>query len=646
VLPAVRSSVDTCTRCLHCLSCAARAIPSLAAFPAADPSNEVAAAIAAIDGGKITKLHGGNLHMEGAIWPCATNSELLVRACYEPLFSDILGKLRPAAINSKPAKRERRFIVAGQPGIGKSVLIWYIIFRLRTEQPERAIIYVDNEEDCYIIVPGEPVRVCSLSELVMLRFSSELAALNPVFLCDSVIPPTPPCPCVVVSSPGRLARLAASDSEVFKQHYMPWLYVPVPTDAEVLRLREVAFQHEPEALVRQRMELWGPNPRFVLVRTSMSEQSEAWKKAREASLDDLLKAAKAQFFGAPVGDKGDAPHRLVMERCLGQDAADGSPESDMRNPAYWMRGAVVFPSSPVARYVVNRMLAEKRWTAAFLVDATARIGSLGVLRGLHFEQIALQVLVEGGSFQVRRLLPPSTGRRKRVALAAPAVGSVDGLDSDSRAVAQDANGLRSGDASSFHDDADDGLVAGHDGGHPRLVLDPTDKRIWADTDRLAQLKDEEAALVPAQGNAAGLDGFVWVPSLNHHVPVDATISKKHGLHQSGLFAALTALGWSPTNGWPQRPLSKKHPNLKKRRRLQVPYYWAVPDSEFDESWVVEQQAKDGTGQPQMAERLVQFAVCIPSRLTLKVVGHALASVPTPEVCLARLAVALGASKSA
>jgi len=71
----------------------------------------------------------------------------------------------------------------------------------------------------------------------MLRLSPELAAPNPVFLCDSYIPPTPPCPCVVVASPGRLARLAAEDWEVFKQHYMPRLYVPVPTEAEVLRMR-------------------------------------------------------------------------------------------------------------------------------------------------------------------------------------------------------------------------------------------------------------------------------------------------------------------------------------------------------------------------------------------------------------------------
>jgi len=64
-------------------------------------------------------------------------------------------------------------------------------------------------------------------------------------------------------------------------------------------------------MVRQRMALWGPNPRYVLVRTSKVEQDDAWKLARSATLRDLEKAAKAEFFGGSPGDKGDAPHRVA-----------------------------------------------------------------------------------------------------------------------------------------------------------------------------------------------------------------------------------------------------------------------------------------------------------------------------------------------
>lgn len=596
--------------------------------------------MAAIDGGRVTRLRGGDLHMQGADWPGATNNVLFVRECYEPLFSNILGELRPALDRSTTSARERRFMITGQPGIGKTVLIWLIIFRLRTEQPDRAIIYVDKEKDCYIIVPGEPVRACPLSDLVMLRHSPELAALNPVFLCDSYIPPTPPCPCVVVSSPGRLARLAAAHSEEFKQHYIPRLYVPVPTEAEVLRMREVAFPHQSEAMVRQRMALWGPNPRYVLVRTSKDDQQEAWDLARSATLQDLLRAAKAEFFGGRAGDKGDAPHRLMMERCKGQDAAVGSPESDMRNRAFWRRGVVVFASSPMVRYVVDRMVAEQRWNTAFLVDATANIGCLEALRGVHFEQVALAALSAGGRFKVRRLLPVAGGGPSVSATAAQAAGDGDGLHGDTHQV--DDDGLEDDDG--LVDD-DDGRVAGRDGKLKRLALHATDSLLWADTDRLAQLRDREATLVPTDRNEAGLDGFLWVPSLNHHVPVDATISKRHGLHQSGLFSALSALGWSSTDGWPRR-LTKKHPDPKARRSLQVPYYWVVPAAEFNAAGVVEQPVKPGTGNAAVAKRLVQFAVCIPSRMTVDVARASLANVPTPEQCLAQLEAAQAASTRA
>lgn len=332
----------------------------LASLDVAKPNDEVAAAVAAIRAGRATRLPGGHIHLDGATWPCATNSELFVRKCYDPLFSSILGKLLPAADRSRAALRQRRFIVAGQPGIGKSVLAWYIIFRLLTEQPHRAIVYVDNMEMVYLIVPGEPVRLCSLAlfQLHAARLANELTALDPVFVCDSYLPPTTPFPCLVVSSPGRLARENARDSEKFKQHYMRWLYAPVFSEAEVLELRELAFKDLPEDLVKRRMVLWGPNPRYVLAQTSIDEQLEAcqWEKAKSAGLQDLILATKAQFFRKDGGDEADAPHRFVMERCLGQDAPAGSPESDMHNLAYWRRGAVVFASAPMARHVLDRVV--------------------------------------------------------------------------------------------------------------------------------------------------------------------------------------------------------------------------------------------------------------------------------------------------
>jgi hypothetical protein len=590
-------------------SAAAASADWLSAYPLAQLHGSVAGAVTAIRLGRVSMLPGGHLHLDGAIWPCATNSELFVRECYEPLFDSILGKLLPAisATRSCLTLRERRFVVAGQPGIGKSVLAWYVIYRLLTEQPSRAIYHLDDTDCGYLILPGEPVRLCSRLQMDTLRNLEVFAALDPVFVCDSFMPPTPPYPCVVLSSPGRLARAKRQESELFK-HYVPWLYMPVPTKEEVLELRALAFKDEPEALVNLRMDLWGPIPRLALVSTSMSEQRRAWANACDSSLHELVLAAKSQLFGNSEGDKSDAPHRLVVERCRGQDAPAGSPASNMHNPAYYDRGAVVFASAPMAHYVINRMVDEQNWNAAFLVDATARIAVLGALRGLNFETVALAALAAGGTFQHRKLLPPRKSK----------VPSATAPDIDMSAIVKDAAEGKATKA---------------------------EKIVWPDLAELSLICKRHALLVPANRSNAGLDGLVWVPTLNHHALVDATISKRHGLHQTGAFNAVMALGWTITGGWPVdsievgstgsgSPADSVH--KKQRRNMSIQYYWAVPEGSFYEGWVTWQAAKKGSEEAVIDRHLVQYAICIPSRLVVGVAKAALSDVPTPDQLLTML----------
>jgi hypothetical protein len=131
-----------------------------------------------------------------------TNSDLFVCECYVPLYSSIRHKLQRATARTALARRGRRFIVAGQPGVGKSVLASHLMYRLLTEQPQRAIVHTDNGGSGYLILPEGPVRVCTLAQLEILRHAPELLALDPVCVCDSFMPPTPPFPCVVLSLTG------------------------------------------------------------------------------------------------------------------------------------------------------------------------------------------------------------------------------------------------------------------------------------------------------------------------------------------------------------------------------------------------------------------------------------------------------------
>ena len=76
--------------------------------------------IAAIRAGKVTVRADGHLELpEGMSWPVATNNVLFVRKYYAPLFDSVLNKCLPTP--GQFDKSRNRYIVTGQPGIGKSV---------------------------------------------------------------------------------------------------------------------------------------------------------------------------------------------------------------------------------------------------------------------------------------------------------------------------------------------------------------------------------------------------------------------------------------------------------------------------------------------------------------------------------------------
>jgi hypothetical protein len=160
-------------------------------------------------------------------------------------------------------------------------------------------------------------------------------------------------------------------------------------------------------------------------------------------------------------------------------------------------------------------------------------------------------------------------------------------------------------------------------------------------------------LVPAYRNNAGLDALVWSPVLIHHVPVDATISERLGLHQTGALAVVKALGWTETDGWPvdfgggsgivneQNTDNRDSPasggqtktSVKQQPNMRISYYWAVPHDSFHEGWVTRQAAKKGSEEAAFERHVVQYAISISSQLVVKVAVTALEGVPTPEELL-------------
>lgn len=132
-------------------------------------------------------------------------------------------------------------------------------------------------------------------------------------------------PTLVVSSPERLADRCLKDA--LNEYSEDWHYMPVPTEEEVRQLRTTCFPHVKEEDMEKRLSLWGPIPRFVLVRTSPSAQR---------------RGLAARNIGTGDDSDLDAPHPLVHERAAGQveDAETDSTAANLQSRQYFESGAV------------------------------------------------------------------------------------------------------------------------------------------------------------------------------------------------------------------------------------------------------------------------------------------------------------------
>lgn len=111
--------------------------------------------------------------------------------------------------------------------------------------------------------------------------------------------------------------------------------MPIPTKDEILRMRECLAPRLSEDAVLDLMALWGPNPRYTLIKTSAFEQN---------SLMDWVNSVKIDLIDTT--NSFDKDWLLIHQRAFGEDAAHGTIASDTRNPEYYRRGSRIL--APIA----------------------------------------------------------------------------------------------------------------------------------------------------------------------------------------------------------------------------------------------------------------------------------------------------------
>jgi hypothetical protein len=165
-------------------------------------------------------------------------------------------------------------------------------------------------------------------------------------------------------------------------------------------MRKVAFPELPIEEVDDRIRLWGPIPRLVLVHVGAEQQAEYWadlKKTDERKIAALVRVME----GSTEVSAEDAliPHRIVIQRCEGQDSSDVS----FTEPRYYRQGKLIFASFSVAYWAIKMLKERYAAQVARMLEATSGIPSLGAFRGYTFERVALAILAKGGTFRTMNL---------------------------------------------------------------------------------------------------------------------------------------------------------------------------------------------------------------------------------------------------
>ena len=317
---------------------------------------------------------------EGIKWMTEKARHMFVRPCWVKLYGIIVSKME-----GRMGTEGEGIILTGNPGIGKSWFLSYVLYRSATEMPTRAVVFESvAKEKVWVFGADGSVRQHDWEKR---RHVDELSDPSTIYLFDPAGHSTGQtrepyrCPAftVIASSPNR------NNYQDMRKHGGKILYMPPWLLPE---LRTVApFMPKPPSAqdVAERFARHGGFSRAVL-----SDDPELWDRelSRAAQSCDLDAVMRSVGYEDAVES---ATHKVVAYDVI-EDGA--TPYTDVR---------VDFVSPYVAKLVFDRYYSAKRAAmATFLRSAQGNSAVAGVC-GTLFEQLVHRTLVNGGTFKLRRL---------------------------------------------------------------------------------------------------------------------------------------------------------------------------------------------------------------------------------------------------
>ena len=301
---------------------------------------------------------------------------LYIRRAYEDLFNIICE-------NRDPENPEQLtgMAISGTPGIGKSVFLFYILWRLANMELAKTVvlrrrgdegcIYVFRNDGCWITMNRKDIRLL-LKDPTTWYLADAL--LSPPGNLDAVT--------IVVSSPAEKYY-----SEFLKwSHVAPLHYLPV-WSLDELRLVAPFYRRELEG-VEERFNMIGGLPRYVLEKkvdlVKLISQS-----INKLALDKLLLIALGK-----ISKEDQISHRVVHFKV---------------EPPFYTDCTLTMASVYALNEASKKFLSHSEREVKYFLYCTAGMLSLAFFRAKVFEGYAHQKLSEGGNFPMRCLEDKTEG---------------------------------------------------------------------------------------------------------------------------------------------------------------------------------------------------------------------------------------------
>nr|BAP69156.1 RxLR effector candidate protein [Hyaloperonospora arabidopsidis Emoy2] len=266
----------------------------------------------------------------------------------------------------------RQLVILGNPGIGKTFFGFLILLYLARDG--KTVVYEN------VHLGGE--RTLFSGDMVIkgshTDFSEVLVQPETFYVVDGVRPSLYVAKTILVTSP------RAEIWQKFEQGSCEMLFMPVWTPEEIFRCRELLYSSTPVEIVEDRYLKWGGIARYVLRHAQNLRKQQALDQAIAKADLKMTVSASIESTGA----ESDVCHRLLHFRVNRESLCHESFD---------------FGSVYIAQRVFATLYKRTRRDLIDFIAASHQFSDVAGQRGILFERLALSMLSQGGSFEVRCL---------------------------------------------------------------------------------------------------------------------------------------------------------------------------------------------------------------------------------------------------